>query len=97
MISFVVVVGFWLANHQVLASFQALDGATVRVCIYLVGLVIFIPFATKAISDPDPANHPLPTARCMPATSRRSRWSQWRSSWSAGHAVWPTGSRRCRD
>ncbi|HPX37241.1 MAG TPA: TMEM175 family protein [Mycobacterium sp.] len=61
-ISFVVVVGFWLANHQVLASFQALDGATVRVCIYLVGLVIFIPFATKAISDPDPANHPLPTA-----------------------------------
>lgn len=61
-ISFVVVVGFWLANHQVLSSFQALDGTTVRVCIYLVGLVIFIPFATKAISDPDPANLPLPTA-----------------------------------
>jgi uncharacterized membrane protein len=61
-ISFVVVVGFWLANHQVLSSFNALDGATVRVCIYLVGMVIFIPFTTKAISDPDPASHPLPTA-----------------------------------
>ena len=62
LISFVVIVGFWLANHQVLASFRALDGATVRVCIYLVGMVIFIPFTTKAISDPDPANLPLPTA-----------------------------------
>ncbi len=61
-ISFVVVVGFWLANHQVIASFKALDGATVRVCIYLAGLVIFVPFTTKAISDPDPANLPLPTA-----------------------------------
>jgi uncharacterized membrane protein len=62
LISFVVVVGFWLTNHQVLSSFRALDGATVRVCIYLVGLVIFIPFTTKAISDPDPAHLPLPTA-----------------------------------
>ena len=61
-ISFVVVVGFWFANHQVLASFRALDGATVRICIYLVGLVIFVPFATKTISDPDPADLPLPTA-----------------------------------
>jgi len=61
-ISFLVVVGFWLTNHQVLSSFRALDGATVRVCIYLVGLVIFVPFTTKAISDPDPAALPLPTA-----------------------------------
>lgn len=61
-ISFLVVVGFWLTNHQVLASFRALDGATIRVCIYLVGLVIFVPFTTKAISDPDPADLPLPTA-----------------------------------
>lgn len=61
-ISFLVVVGIWLRNHQVLSSFRALDGATVRVCIYLVGLVIFVPFTTKAISDPDPAALPLPTA-----------------------------------
>lgn len=61
-ISFVVVVGFWVTNHQVLSSFRALDSATVRICIYLVGLVIFVPFTTKAISDPDPADLPLPTA-----------------------------------
>ena len=61
-ISFVVVVGFWVSNHQMLSSFRALDTATMRVCIYLVGLVIFIPFTTKTISAPDPARHPLPTA-----------------------------------
>jgi uncharacterized membrane protein len=61
-ISFLVVVGFWLTNHQVLSSFRALDGATVRVCIYMVGLVIFVPFTTKAMSAPDPAALPLPTA-----------------------------------
>lgn len=60
-ISFVVVVGFWVSNHQVLSSFHALDAATIRVCIYLVGLVIFVPFTTKVISGPDPAHLPLPT------------------------------------
>ncbi len=61
-VSFVVVVGFWISNHQMLSSFRALDAATMRVCIYLVGLVIFIPFTTKTISDPDPDRLPLPTA-----------------------------------
>lgn len=61
-ISFVVLVGMWLTNHQVLSAFRALDSATVRVCIYLVALVIFIPFTTKAVSAPDPSHLPLPTA-----------------------------------
>ncbi len=61
-ISFVVVAGMWVVNHQVLSSFRALDSATVRTCIYLVALVIFIPFTTKAVSAPDPADLPLPTA-----------------------------------
>lgn len=61
-ISFVVLVGMWVSNHQVLSSFRALDAATVRVCIYLVALVIFIPFTTKAVSAPDPSHLPLPTA-----------------------------------
>lgn len=61
-ISFVVVVGFWLNNHRLLSSFRALDAPTIRVCVYLVGLIIFVPFTTKAISDPDPAGLPLPTA-----------------------------------
>jgi uncharacterized membrane protein len=66
LISFVVVVGFWVTNHQALASFRALDSTTVRICLYLVGMVIFVPFTTKAISDkitsPHQANLPLPTA-----------------------------------
>lgn len=61
-ISFVVVAGFWRANHRMIATFSALDGATLRMLIYLVAFVIFIPFTTKAISDPDPADLPLPTA-----------------------------------
>ena len=61
-ISFAVIAGFWRANNQVIAGFRALDGMSIRVLIYLVALVVFIPFTTKAISDPDPAKLPLPTA-----------------------------------
>lgn len=61
-ISFVVIAGFWRGNHRLIGSFNALDGPTLRICIYLVGLVVFIPFTTKAISSPNPANLPLPTA-----------------------------------
>jgi len=61
-ISFVVVAGMWVVNHQVLSSFRALDSATVRICIYLVALVIFIPFTTKAISAQNSEGLPLPTA-----------------------------------
>jgi len=61
-ISFAVVAGFWRSNHQLIRTFHALDAATVRVLIYLVALVVFIPFTTKAISDPNPAGLPLPTA-----------------------------------
>ena len=60
-ISFAVVAGFWRSNHQLIRTFHALDAATVRVLIYLVALVVFIPFTTKAISDPNPAHLPLPT------------------------------------
>jgi uncharacterized membrane protein len=61
-ISFAVVAGFWRSNHQLIRTFHALDAATVRILIYLVALVVFIPFTTKAISDPNPAGLPLPTA-----------------------------------
>ncbi len=61
-ISFAVLTGFWRTNHRAISTFQALDGVALRVLIYLVALVIFLPFTTKAISDPDPDNLPLPTA-----------------------------------
>lgn len=65
-ISFAVVGDFWRTNHRMIANFRGLDGVTLRLCIYLAGLVVFIPFTTEAISgavsvpgQPDP---PLPTA-----------------------------------
>ena len=61
-ISFAVIAGFWRTNHRVISTFRALDPVTLRILLYLVALVIFIPFTTKAISDPDPAGYPLPTA-----------------------------------
>lgn len=61
-ISFAVIAGFWRTNHRVISTFRALDPVTLRILLYLVALVIFIPFTTKAISDPDPADYPLPTA-----------------------------------
>lgn len=61
-ISFAVVFGFWRSNHRLIATFHALDATTLRVCIYLVALMVFIPFTTKAISSPNPEDLPLPTA-----------------------------------
>lgn len=61
-ISFAVIAGFWRTNHRVISTFRALDPVTLRILLYLVALVVFIPFTTKAISDPDPADYPLPTA-----------------------------------
>lgn len=61
-ISFAVIAGFWRANHQVISTFRALDPMTLRILLYLVALVVFIPFTTRANSDPDPADFPLPTA-----------------------------------
>jgi uncharacterized membrane protein len=61
LISFVVIAGMWVLNHQVLSLFHALDAPTVRICVYLVAMVIFVPFTTKAVSAPDPYKYPLPT------------------------------------
>lgn len=58
-ISFAVVAAFWRANHRAIADFHALDSLTLRVGIVLVGLVVFIPFTTRALTTSD---YPLPTA-----------------------------------
>ena len=62
LISFLVIAGMWVLNHQALSLFHALDAPTVRICVYLVALVIFVPFTTRAVSAPDPYKYPLPTA-----------------------------------
>ena len=62
LISFLVIAGMWVLNHQVVSLFHALYAPTVRSCIYLVAMVIFVPFTTQAVSAPDPYKYPLPTA-----------------------------------
>ncbi len=61
-ISFAVIVGFWRTNHRVVSGMRGLDAVTLRMCFYLVALIAFIPFTTKAISEPNPEDLPLPTA-----------------------------------
>ena len=63
-ISFVVIAAFWRANHRAMAGFRALDAVTLRMSIVVAGLVVFIPFTTRAISSSD-----LPLATALYATN----------------------------
>jgi uncharacterized membrane protein len=60
-ISFVVIVDFWLTNSKIISRLRALDTTAVIMNVVVVGLVILIPFTTQAISDPGLENLPLPT------------------------------------
>jgi|SRR5690625_3626046 len=62
LISFVVVVMFWRENHEMIARFTALDSTTILANIVVIGFVVFIPFTTEAMGDPDLQELPLPTA-----------------------------------
>lgn len=61
-ISFFVIVQFWRTNQDVIARLHGMDRAVVTWNVYRAGLVIFIPFTTQAMSDPDMVDLPLPTA-----------------------------------
>lgn len=60
-ISFVVIVVFWRSNARLLSNLRALDSRGVVLNIALAGLVIFIPFTTQGISDPELSDLALPT------------------------------------
>lgn len=62
LISFVVIVVFWRQNHALVGRLAALDSATIGANIVIAGLIIFIPFTTEAMGDPDLQDLPLPTA-----------------------------------
>lgn len=62
LISFVVIVAFWYSNHDLVSQLTGLDSQVIMVNIVTTGLVIFIPFTTQGISDPETADLPLPTA-----------------------------------
>lgn len=61
-ISFAVIAVFWRHNTVMLARFKAFDGAIITANLVTAALIVFIPFTTQGISDPELAGYPLPTA-----------------------------------
>lgn len=61
-ISFIVIAVFWRNNHHMIGRLAALDGPTITANIVVMGLVVFIPFTTDAIGDPQLQQLALPTA-----------------------------------
>lgn len=62
MISFVVIVAFWRKNHELVARMTGLDGSVMVANIVVIGFVVFLPFTTEAMGDPDLDHLALPTA-----------------------------------
>jgi uncharacterized membrane protein len=61
-IAFALIATYWLANHQMVSSFVAIDRPTILVHLVLIGAVVLLPFTTASVGDPDAADLPLPTA-----------------------------------
>jgi uncharacterized membrane protein len=59
--SFVVIILFWLSNNGIISRLRTLDSVTIVLNICVLAFVIFIPFTTQAISEPDLTLLPLPT------------------------------------
>lgn len=62
LISFIVIAAFWRRNYQLMARIGAVDGGVIVANIVSAGLVVFLPFTTKGISDSELSALPLPTA-----------------------------------
>jgi len=60
LISFVVIVVFWLSNSRLITRLRGLDSHGVILNIVLAGLIIFIPFTAQGISDPELSDLALP-------------------------------------
>jgi uncharacterized membrane protein len=60
-VAFVVIAGYWLMNHRMVAAFVALDTRTIVVSLCLVAAIVLVPFSTAAVGDPDVADLALPT------------------------------------
>ncbi|WP_460463889.1 TMEM175 family protein [Arthrobacter pigmenti] len=61
LISFVVIVLFWLVNQRVVARMSGFDSTTTWLNIACAGFVILLPFTTQGISDPHTSDLALPT------------------------------------
>jgi len=57
-----VIVVIWRSNFKMVKRFRSFDSRSITCNIVLVGLVIFIPFTTQGMSDPEYGSLALPTA-----------------------------------
>jgi uncharacterized membrane protein len=61
-IAFVVIAGYWLRHHRMVASFSAIDYPVIGLNLCLVAAIVLLPFSTQAVGDPDIEDLALPTA-----------------------------------
>jgi uncharacterized membrane protein len=61
-IAFVVISGYWLRHHRMVASFSAIDYPVIGLNLALVAAIVLIPFSTRAVGDPGIEDLALPTA-----------------------------------
>jgi uncharacterized membrane protein len=60
-IAFVVISGYWLRHHRLIASFAAIDTAAIVANLALVAAIVLLPFSTRSVGDPGVEDLPLPT------------------------------------
>ena len=61
-IAFVVIAGYWLRHHRMVASFSAIDYPVIGLNLCLVAAIVLLPFSTQAVGDPGIEDLALPTA-----------------------------------
>ena len=57
-----VIAVFWKANTDLIGRMSGIDGPVIVANLVTAGLIVFIPFTTQGISDPETSNLPLPVA-----------------------------------
>lgn len=62
LISFVVIAAFWLKNHRLLSTFDAIDTPLILLNLALILAVVLLPFTTEALGSGNVDDLPLPTA-----------------------------------
>lgn len=83
-IAFVVISGYWLRHHRMVASFSAIDYPTIGLNLALVAAIVLIPFSTRAVGDPGIEDLALPTA-LMAVNIAAASLLHWAVYWFARH------------
>ena len=61
-ISFIVIAVFWKVNYDLIGRFSGVNGRVIGWNLVTAGLIVFIPFTTQGMSNPETEALPLPNA-----------------------------------